>query len=200
MISIVAGTAPNLSYHGPFDTATAVEGGILCQRAGHAKEMLPTSVIGEVWREGTVEEMPARTLTADELAVARAARWEEIKAFRDNRLDNGGYEAAGHWYNSDIRAKGEQAVLAGRADRIQLAGGDMDAQYVIGGENVQWKTMDNGYVPMTATLALAIRDAAEAMTVKTYKAAATHQYFLNLSADPANYDFSGGWPAIYGEV
>lgn len=133
------------------------------------------------------------------LAKAKLDRWEEIKTFRDTRLDTGGYQASGHWYNSDVRAKGEQSVLAGRADRIQAADGDMSAQYIIGGEHVLWKTMDNGYVPMTANLALAIRDAAEAMTVKTYKAAATHQYFLNLSTDPANYDFSAGWPAIFGE-
>lgn len=132
-------------------------------------------------------------------ALVKGAVWERIKAFRDHRLDNGGYQAAGHWFNSDVRAKGEQSVLAGRADRIQLASGDMAAQYVIGGENVQWKTMDNGYVPMNATLALAIRESAETMTVKTYKAAATHQYLLNLCADPENYDFTSGWPPIFGE-
>ncbi len=67
MISIVAGTAPNQTYHGPFDSATAIEGGVLCQRAGFAAEMLPTSVIGAVWREGTVEEIPARAPTTDQL-------------------------------------------------------------------------------------------------------------------------------------
>lgn len=129
-----------------------------------------------------------------------ASVWELIKVERDRRLNTGGYLALGHWYNSDVRAKGEQSDLAIQADKIALAGGDMAAQYVTDGIPVSWKTMDGVYVPMNGNLAIAIRDAARSQTVKTYKAAATHQYYLGLSANPGAYDFSAGWPPIYGEI
>ncbi|MES2319944.1 MAG: hypothetical protein V4631_20885 [Pseudomonadota bacterium] len=132
-------------------------------------------------------------------AIHVAAVWERIKAMREVRLDTGGYPAAGHWYNSDVRAKGEQSDLALQADELVRNSGDLTAQYVTAGVPVAWKTMDNGFVPMTGNLALAIRDAAREQTVKTYKAAATHQYFMTISADPLAYDFSTGWPAVYGE-
>lgn len=137
-------------------------------------------------------------LTTDELNAIKARVWEEIKAFRDNRILNGGYPVGAHWYYSDLIARSQHQANARKADIIQAASGDMNATMTnVNGNPIYIKSMDNGYMPISATTAHAIVEQAEAHEMATYAAAIAHKTALYASSNPAAYDYSSGWPAIY---
>jgi hypothetical protein len=121
---------------------------------------------------------------ADTIDV-KALKWEEIKIERDRRCDYGGYKVGAKWFHSDQRSRSQQLGLA-------LLGNNIPA-------NVMWKTMDGSFVAMTQTLAQQILGAAAQKDMANFAAAETHRAAMEASADPAYYDFSGGWPQVYGE-
>ena len=156
----------------------------------------PEAKRGDSIIEDTLVPLPEPEVN---LPALKLAKWEEIKAFRTNLLNNGGFPCSGHWYHSDPAMKTEFLGLKLKALETMFAAGDMEANIQIDGTNTLVKTMDNGYMPITGTDILAIVSAAEVQTKNIYTAAATHQYYLNISVDTANYSYSTGWPAIYGE-
>lgn len=118
---------------------------------------------------------------------AQAAIWESIKAERDRRQLEGGVEVDGHWYLSTDRATGEYNSLINASqgmssDTILRAG---------------WRTMDGAQVDMTPVLAGQILIAGIAQRCAIDDAAIAHKVAVEASADPAAYDFSAGWPAIF---
>ena len=132
--------------------------------------------------------MQASGLTVDvpalRLAEAKAAMWTRIKAERDRRKLEGGYQAAGKWFHTDTFSRTQQMGLV-------MAGAGIPA-------NTPWKTMDGSFVTMTQTLAGQIFTAAMLQDKATFTAAETHKAAMEASADPLAYDFSGGWPATFG--
>lgn len=136
-----------------------------------------------------------------DLNARRAEIWEEIKQYRDDRILNGGYPAGAHWYHSDLIMRSQLLANARKADKIEASGGDMTTPMTnIEGEVIQVKTMDNGYISITAQMAIDIMNAIEVHEMATYKTAATHKYFLDQAADPDTYDWKTGWPLIFGET
>ena len=118
----------------------------------------------------------------------KGAKWEAIKIHRDKLSDTGGYKVVvggvDKWFHSDAKSKVQQIglVLMGAA-----------------AANVPpWKTMDGTFVAMSPTLAGQIFTAASTMDGALFAAAETHRAAMEASADPAAYDFSGGWPAVFG--
>lgn len=128
------------------------------------------------------------------------AAWESIKAERDRRMANGGYQVGTKWFHSDQASRVQQLALARKADRIEVAGGDLGATMERDGKPLYWKTMDGTFVPMTGLLAQQIADAAEAGDLALFTAAETHRQAMAASQDPAAYDYSGGWPATFEEA
>ena len=63
---------------------------------------------------------------------------------------------------------------------------------------MQWKTMDDGFVPMTQTLGSEIFSAAAASDQAHFAAAVAHETAMMASLTPETYDFSTGWPTIFG--
>lgn len=133
--------------------------------------------------------------------VVRDQVWEAIKAERDRRATQGGYPVVvglqTKWFHSDAGSKIQQLALARKADLVAASGGDMEAQF--SGNAGLWKTMDGSFVPMTANLAHAIVASAEQQEGAMFAVAEQHKAALYASSDPAAYDFSGGWPKIFGE-
>lgn len=125
-----------------------------------------------------VPEPPEPTL--DQL---KAAAWERIKTERDRRTDQGGFKVGTKWFHSDQKSRGQQLGLV-------LLGANIPA-------GVQWKTMDGTFVPMTQILAGQILAAGAALDSAVFANAETHRVAMEASADPAAYDFSGGWPAMF---
>lgn len=124
-------------------------------------------------------------MLVDPPKLTAADIWEKIKAERDRRTEQGGYQAAGKWFHSDQKSSSQQLGLV-------LLGANIPA-------NLQWKTMDGSFVTMTQTLAQQVLAAAAASDHAVFAAAETHRAAMEASADPASYDYSGGWPKIYGE-
>lgn len=110
---------------------------------------------------------------------------ERIKSERDRRTEQGGYKVGAHWFHSDKKSRSQQLGLV-------LLGANIPA-------NLQWKTMDGTFVTMTQTLAQQILAAGAASDQAIFAAAEAHRQAMEASADPAAYDFSTGWPKVFGE-
>lgn len=123
--------------------------------------------------------------TASTLAVAKSQAWECIKFERDRRTDNGGFKVGTKWFHSDQKSRSQQLGLV-------LLGANIAAW-------LQWKTMDGTFVTMTQQLAGQVLAAAAASDQAIFAAAETHKTAMEASQDPAAYDFSTGWPKVFGE-
>lgn len=124
---------------------------------------------------------------------AQAAIWESIKAERDRRSEAGCLVAA-NWFHNDLKSRSQWERMANRASTQ-----DDVEPYLVGGEQVAWKTMSGAFVLLTAGLIRQVVDGFEVQEVVTFKAAEIHRVAMEASADPAAYDYSTGWPKIYGE-
>lgn len=111
--------------------------------------------------------------------------WQAIKAERDRRTQQGGYEVNGFWYHSDTMSRTQQMGLV-------MLGASMPA-------GVMWKTMSGDMVEMTPALAQQIFSAAAASDIAIFAAAEVHRAAMEASPQPHLYDFSGGWPAVFGD-
>ena len=107
-----------------------------------------------------------------------------IKAERDRRKA-GGVKVGSKWFHSDDGSRIQQMGLV-------MMGAGIPA-------NLQWKTMDGSFITMTQTLASQVFQAVAASDQAIFTVAEQHKATMEASADPASYDYSGGWPKIYGE-
>lgn len=117
------------------------------------------------------------------LELQKLQVWEKIKSLRDSRKA-GGVQVAGNWFHSDELSRTQQLGL------------------VIMGESlppIQWKTMGGNFVIMTPTLALGIFQAVATHDTNTFANAEIHRAAMQASSDPFAYDYTTGWPPIYGE-
>jgi hypothetical protein len=135
--------------------------------------------------EGDCRRGDREASEAEERAVRKTQIWFAIKAERDRRTQNGGYKVGQKWFHSDQFSRGQQLGLV-------LLGANFPA-------GLQWKTMDGSFVTMTQALAGQILAAGAASDSATFAVAEAHRAAMEASQDPASYDFSTGWPAIFGE-
>lgn len=131
---------------------------------------------------GELTPPPAPT-AAQLLAQAQAAAWDAIKAERDRRTLQGGYQVGNYWFHSDTFSRTQQLGLV-------MLGASMPA-------NVQWKTMTGEFVAMTPALAQQIFSAAAASDIAIFGAAEQHRAQMEACADPVAYDFTSGWPPVF---
>lgn len=131
------------------------------------------------------EEIPKqKEIDPPTLEELRAAAWSGIKAERERRKA-GGVKVGAKWFHSDDGSRIQQMSLV-------MMGASIPA-------GLQWKTMDGSFITMTQALAGNVFAAAAASDHAVFAAAETHRVAMEASADPAAYDYSGGWPEIYGE-
>lgn len=107
--------------------------------------------------------------------------WSYIKQQRD-RIKAGGVLVSGKWYHSDEASRVQQIGLC-------MMGAGVPA--------VPWKTMDGSFVTMTPAIAAAIFAATAALDMSAFAAAEGHRAAMLADADPASYDYSAGWPAVF---
>lgn len=136
--------------------------------------------------EGSVEitDEEVAQIQAPILEQSKAHKWDAIKAERDRRKA-GGVKVGAKWFHSDDGSRIQQMGLV-------MMGASIPA-------NLQWKTMDGTFITMTQTLASQVFQAVAASDQTIFTAAETHRVAMEASTDPASYDYSGGWPKIYGE-
>lgn len=130
---------------------------------------------------GRVVVIPKPAATKAEL---QAAAWDRIKADRDRRKA-GGVKVGAKWFHSDDGSRIQQMGLV-------MMGAGIPA-------NLQWKTMDGSFITMTQALATSVFGAVVANDQAIFAAAERHRVAMEASADPAVYDYSTDWPAIFGE-
>lgn len=155
----------------------------------HATATGPVQFTAEEEAERDAQEAAhADRVAAEQSLEARQAQvWERIKAHRELLSDTGGYKATvsgvEKWFHSDGKSKNQQIALV-------VAGAAVPA--------VQWKTMDGTFITMSQAWAGAIFAAAAAQDAAIFAKAEFHRLAMEAAADPLAYDFSGGWPAVYG--
>lgn len=110
--------------------------------------------------------------------------WEAIKSQRDRRKA-GGVKVGAKWFHSDDASRIQQMGLV-------MMGAGIPA-------NLQWKTMDGSFITMTQTLASQVFQAVAANDQAVFTVAEGHRVAMEASADPTSYDYSTGWPAVFGE-
>jgi hypothetical protein len=136
--------------------------------------------------EGCVEitDEEAAQIQAPNVEQSKAHKWEAIKAERYRRKA-GGVKVGAKWFHSDDGSRIQQMGIV-------MMGASIPA-------NLQWKTMDGSFITMTQALASQVFQAVAASDQAVFTAAEMHRVAMEASADPASYDYSGGWPKIYGE-
>ena len=135
-----------------------------------------------------VADAAGRPVLADPPALTVAEVWAQIKGERDRRKVGGVKVKVGttnKWFHSDDASRIQQMGLV-------MMGAGIPA-------NLQWKTMDGSFITMTQALATSVFGAVAASDQTVFAAAETHRVAMEASADPASYDYSGGWLKIYGE-
>lgn len=140
---------------------------------------------------------------ADIRAEKESAAWEAIKAERDRRQQEGGFQVDEYWFHSDNSSRIQQMRLEKKAEKILESGGTEEDMVTVelNGEviPIHWKTMTGEFVPMTVSLAMKIGPVAEALETMLFQVAEQHKAAMESSPDPASYDFSGGWPTAFWE-
>lgn len=144
--------------------------------------MALTKLVNGVPVEMTPEEEAAFEASRAPLrADVVAGMWSRIKAERERRRV-GGVLVSGKWFHSDDSSRIQQLGLV-------MMGASVPA--------VPWKTMDGTTTTMSQALANSIFQAVAAADQTNFGVAESHRVAMEASGDPANYDFSTGWKAIY---
>lgn len=153
--------------------------------------------INGTWvNDDTVKSLPAGAVELSDVAwvnrqnipflpslqEAKEKQWEAIKTHRDY-ISGHSVSVGANWFHSDTKSRLQQVGLV-----------MMGASLPVG---LQWKKLDGVFITMTPTLAGQIFQTTAMRDQAVFAVAETHRVAMEASADPANYDFSGGWPAIY---
>lgn len=152
-----------------------------CLQPGTAEEWIA---------DDSQELLPSR----DELT---GISWDAIKAKRDTVVLQG-VKVGTKWYHSDEPSRTKYIGLLRMADAAVAAGGSGTTVLQYGGQDIQWKTMDGTFIKMTVQRANDVFNAVSGLDFAAFAAAETHRAAMLASADPATYDFSSGWPAVFG--
>lgn len=136
----------------------------------------------------TQNEDGTYTATPKDRSITDGLVWEQIKAVRDQRKGGGVKVKVGgvdKWFRSDDASRIQQMALV-------MMGANIPA-------NLQWKTLDGSFVTMTQAVAQSVFAAAAASDQAIFAVAEGHRAALAACEDPAVYDYSTGWPAVFGE-
>lgn len=123
------------------------------------------------------------TATPKEINMVRTLKWNAIKEKRDIHTYSGGYKVNEKWFHSDPNSRSQQLALSLQGETLP--------------KDLQWKTMDGSFIAMTPELARQILAASTASDQAIFRAAETHKAAMENCENPADYDFSTGWPEIF---
>ena len=152
----------------------------------HSDDLTFPVDIGPNCTIGVAYDQVNKTFTAPivNLDEAKSLKWAAIEGERDRRKV-GGVKVGAKWFHSDDASRIQQMGLV-------MMGAGIPA-------NLQWKTMDGSFIAMTQAVAQSVFAAAAASDQAIFAVAEGHRVAMEASADPASYDYSAGWPAVFGE-
>jgi hypothetical protein len=119
--------------------------------------------------------------------------WRQIHDERDRRKAGGlliTVDGVDYWAWTDDPSRDQYALYTNKAERYQYA-----PDYVL----AQWKSMNGTFFPMTLARLHEIIDRGVENEETLFEVAEQHRQQMLASTDPLAYDWSGGWPPIYGE-
>ncbi len=122
--------------------------------------------------------------------------WGKIKTERSSRM-SGGSKVSGKWFHTDQDSRLQHLGLKDSARDLLAVGANMADPILINGQQVQWKTMDGTFAPMTLQLAFDIVEVDKALDAALFVVAETHRLKMLAVADPDSYDYSADWPERY---
>ncbi len=142
--------------------------------------------LSRIKNDGHIEyQLPAAS--PEEAAAAdKLNKWIEIKTERDRRTDAGGFYVDGKWFHSDQKSRTQQLGLVMLGAAIP--------------SGLMWKTMDGSFVTMTPSLAQQILIAGAKSDQSLFESAEVHKVAMESSPYPSSYDYSDGWPPVYGDL
>lgn len=146
----------------------------------------------------TAEFVATRNSRTPSVDAQRVEVWRRIVAKR-TAITAGGVLVSGHWYHTDPTSKIQHLGNKDTA-RDMLDAGALPTDALLDpvtGNPIVWRVMSGVYVPMTIQIALDVVRAGKALELAAFAAAETHRTALAQAANPGEYDFSGGWPAVY---
>ncbi len=145
---------------------------------------------------GQTVELPDLGLPPQPIADRRAAVWERVKAERTRR-QNGGVQVSGHWFQTDQTSRIQLMRLDMKATAALAGGGTSTDVLTVAAQPLQWKTWENGLVPMTVSLAQGIAQAVEVLDALAFGRGEVLRQQIEASSDPEAINITTGWPAIF---
>lgn len=125
------------------------------------------------------------------LSEAKEQIWEQIKAYRKERIMNGGFkvtvDGTTKWFYSDADSRTQYNTLSNAG----IGQPDLSIP--------NWKTMDGTLVTITVALANEIQLHGIIQEATTFACAEGHRVAALASTDPLEYNYKTGWPVIFGE-
>ncbi|QSA99542.1 MULTISPECIES: DUF4376 domain-containing protein [unclassified Methylomonas] len=103
------------------------------------------------------------------------------------------------WFHSDEFSLTQHLGLKDKARDVLSAGGTMNDDITIGGQPVQWSTMDGSSVTITVQVAFDLVSSAGLQQAMVFAASQAHKAAIQTAADLSNYDVLSNWPAVFGE-
>lgn len=147
-----------------------------------AQETTPENVNGVWMQNWNVVSKPVEAVDN-----YRAEKINTIKAQAGNMTQFGGYPVVVNgvkkWFHSDVISRTQQLGLYLMGNNIPV--------------NLQWKTMDGTFVPMTQTLAQQIFTAATLQDIAIFNHSQKLQQDIRTSTNPYAVDITAGWPESY---
>lgn len=141
--------------------------------------MLPTGSV-------KITDQEAKQINSIPIEKIKANKFEEIKSKRDYLRFNGGIKVGDNWFlSTQIAATEYNSIINLEVSNTTVV-------------RSNWRTMNGALVDMTKSLAKQIIAAGIQQAAAIDDAALAHKAAMEASADPAAYDFSGGWPETFG--
>ena len=133
-----------------------------------------------------------------DLDGAKSAMWDKIQIERTRRkecafpVDFGGKT---YYFHGDAESRGQQHGLMAGVNLLLATGKPLTTVLT----TVPWVTKGGTNVTMTGELALTIFQTQMRREGEFFSVARAHKEAMEASAEPWNYNYSAGWPKIYGE-
>ena len=124
-------------------------------------------------------------------ADIKTSQWQKIKVLRDARK-SGGFKVGVKWFHSDEPSRAQYSILL-----TTVLEKSLPVSYVL---NAAWKDMSGAKEPLTVATLRQIRDAGLLLEATLFAVAENHRASMEAAPNPETYDFTTGWPAIYGEA
>ncbi|MCQ8116090.1 DUF4376 domain-containing protein [Methylomonas rosea] len=155
-----------------------------------------TANIGDLYDGGVfVPNSPSAPITRDPLHAAvdgeRSRRWRAGFPVQIGSVIK--------WFHSDEFSLTQHLGLKDKARDMLAAGGAMTDNITIGGQPVQWSTMDGSSVTISVQVAFDLVSAAGLQQALIFAASQAHKAAIDVAEDLSGYNVMAGWPLVFGE-